>query len=191
MNRMERIIVLCSSSVLLAQTPFAVGTAFASTSEHHSSHGTMEKSKESKARKPLEDKQKAEVIQVFESNDALHSAFYDFDSKKVVSAAKNLSSAIENLSSAEIKKKLQYAKTKLDSFSEDQERKELDQNYHLVSMALIHILQSYDVGSSFNAFSCPMVKKKWVQNTTTKSKVQNPYAPDMKSCGSQDSNFSM
>lgn len=190
MNHTKKLIALCSSSFLLAQIPSATSIALASTSEHHSSHGKREKTDSSKNRKALEAKQKAEVIKVFEANDFLHSAFFDFDAKKVVSAAKALSAAIANLSSSEIKSKLQFAKTKLDSFANDNDREELDQNYHLVSMALIHVLQNYDVGSSFNAFSCPMVKKKWVQNTKVKSKVQNPYAPDMKSCGSQDSDFS-
>ena len=64
-----------------------------------------------------------------------------------------------------------------------------NQNYHLTSMALIHIVNTYDVGNEYNAYSCPMVKKKWLQNSKKMAKVHNPYAPNMPHCGGQDSNF--
>jgi hypothetical protein len=68
-------------------------------------------------------------------------------------------------------------------------REENNQNYHLVSMALIYIVNTYDVGPKYNAYSCPMVKKKWLQNSKKLAKIHNPYAPHMPHCGSQDTNF--
>lgn len=55
-------------------------------------------------------------------------------------------------------------------------------------MALIHIVNKYDLGSKYNAYSCPMVKKKWLQNSDKMAKVHNPYAAGMPHCGSQDTN---
>ena len=82
---------------------------------------------------------------------------------------------------------LTFSKTKLDQIKASNDREDNNQNYHLVSMALIHVVKEYDVGSKYNAYSCPMVKKKWLQNSKKISKVHNPYAPEMPHCGSQDS----
>ena len=48
------------------------------------------------------------------------------------------------------------------------------------------VVNTYDVGKKYNAYSCPMVKKKWVQNSKKMAKVHNPYAPNMPHCGSKD-----
>lgn len=42
-------------------------------------------------------------------------------------------------------------------------------------MALIHIINTYDVGENYNAYSCPMTNKKWVQNSKKLNMVSNPY----------------
>ena len=57
-----------------------------------------------------------------------------------------------------------------------------------VSKALVHIVRTYDVGK-YNAYSCPMVKKVWVQNSAKQDGVQNPYAPEMPACGTKDTSF--
>ena len=62
-----------------------------------------------------------------------------------------------------------------------------NENYHIVSSALIFVINKYDLGSEYNAYSCPMVKKKWIQNSKKMTKVHNPYAAGMPHCGSQDS----
>ena len=149
-------------------------------------HGKMKKNGK---RKILNDSAKKSVITVLEANEELHNSFFKYDGKKVESAAKKLKSAIDNVSDSEVSKLLKFSKTKLGEISSSKSRDDNNQNYHLVSMALIHIVNTYDVGTKYNTYSCPMVKKKWLQNSKKMAKVHNPYAPNMPHCGSQDTKY--
>ena len=59
----------------------------------------------------------------------------------------------------------------------------------MVSSALAHVLSKYDLGSDYNVYYCPMVRKKWIQNSTKHAGVKNPYAPEMPNCGRKESSF--
>jgi hypothetical protein len=107
----------------------------------------------------------------------------------VESNAMNLKKAIDAIEDKEVAKLLNFSKGKLKEIKASNDREVNNKNYHLVSMALIHIVNKYDVGSKYNAYSCPMVKKKWVQNSSKMAKVHNPYAPNMPHCGSKDSRY--
>ena len=50
-------------------------------------------------------------------------------------------------------------------------------------MALIYVINTYDISDDYAPFTCPMVKKKWIQNVKNKPQVRNPYAPEMPQCG--------
>ncbi len=132
---------------------------------------------------------KKEVVKVLELNEGLHASFFDYDGAKVEKAAKDLSNAIDKISDEKIKKLLTFSKTKLSEIKASNSTADNNQNYHLVSMALIHIINTYDVGEKYNAYSCPMVKKKWVQNSSKQDKVHNPYASNMPHCGQKDTKF--
>ena len=140
-------------------------------------------------RKTLGEDDKAQVVKALTSNEALHAAFFDYKPESVEQAAKALKKAIAEIKNPEIGKLLKFSQGKLDEIKASNERSKNDQAYHLVSMALIHVVNTYDLGESFNAYSCPMVKKKWVQNSSKQAKVHNPYAPDMPHCGSQDTQY--
>lgn len=144
---------------------------------------------ESKSRVKLNEKIKEELVAVLEANENLHNAFFEYNANQVQKAAKNLSGEISKISDAEISKLLNFSKGKLLEITASADREENNKNYHLVSMALIHIVNKYDVGMKYNAYSCPMVKKKWVQNSEKMDKVHNPYAPEMPHCGSKDSHY--
>ncbi len=159
------------------------------SSHDHSkmNHSKMDHSKMKKgSRKSLTEATKKSVVSVFEANEALHSSFFNYDAKKVETNAKKLKKAIESIEDNEITKLLSFSRTKLSEIKATADRESNNKNYNLVSMALIHIVNKYDVGSKYNAYSCPMVKKKWVQNSSKMAKVHNPYAPNMPHCGSQD-----
>lgn len=163
--------------------------SFASGTQDHSKmdHSKMDHSKMKKGnRKELTEAVRKSVVSVLEANDSLHSAFFKYDAKAVEAKAKALSSAIDSIEDDEISKLLKFSKSKLLEIKESSDRESNNKNYHLVSMALIHIVNKYDVGAKYNAYSCPMVKKKWVQNSAKMAKVHNPYAPNMPHCGSQD-----
>lgn len=151
-------------------------------------HSKMDHSKMKKGdRKSLSEAAKKSVISALEANEALHSSFFKYDAKAVESNAMKLKKAIDAIEDKEVAKLLNFSKTKLSEIKASNDRETNNKNYHLVSMALIHIVNKYDVGSRYNAYSCPMVKKKWVQNSSKMAKVHNPYAPNMPHCGSQDS----
>lgn len=139
----------------------------------------------SEERKKVSESDKKEIVSVLEANEELHSSFFKYNGKKVEAAAKNVNTKIAKISNKEVAKLLKFSSTKLDEIKADSKRDGNNQNYHLVSMALIHIVNTYDVGSKYSAYSCPMVKKKWVQNTSKMEKVHNPYAPYMPHCGSK------
>lgn len=162
--------------------------AHASTNEM-THHGTKTKLPHSKRTK-LSQTDTAELLQVFKRNEALHAAFYTYDAKKVALAARQMAEAMASVRNKELSQKMAFStKTLLGMSEPGKTREQLDQSYHLVSMALIHFLKNYDIGKDYDAYSCPMVKKKWVQNSTKVAKVNNPYAPDMPMCGSQDTKF--
>lgn len=136
-----------------------------------------------KEKENLSKKVRKEVVQVFKVNESLHSAFFKYDKEKVVKKAKKLSQAIDAISEPKVKKLLTFSQKKLGEITATASRKKNNENYHLVSMALIHVLNKFDLGEEYGAYSCPMVKKKWVQNKKVKKKVHNPYAPKMPHCG--------
>lgn len=130
---------------------------------------------------------KKEVLDIFKVNEELHQAFYENNAEKVEKKAQELQKEIGEINNEEIKKLLTFSQKKLAEIKASKNKEENDQTYHLVSMALIHIMSKYDIGDEYNAYSCPMVKKKWIQNSKKISKVHNPYMLDMPNCGSQDS----
>ena len=141
------------------------------------------------AREALNNKIKDELISVFKHNESLHQAFFNYNGKEVEQASRDLKKAVDGISKEEISKLLKFSSQKLSEINASKSRKENNQNYHLVSMALIHLINKYDLGSEYNAYSCPMVKKKWVQNSQKMVKVHNPYHSGMPHCGVQDTKF--
>ena len=142
-----------------------------------------------KERKKLDDKTKEAVLSVLKVNEELHASFFKYDGKKVEKNAKKLKSEIDKIKDKEILKLLSFSQKSLAEIKASKDRKQNNKTYNLVSMALIHVMNTYDLGSKYNAYSCPMVKKKWVQNSKKMARVHNPYAPEMPHCGSKDSDY--
>ncbi len=140
-------------------------------------------------RKSLQGDVKESVLSVFQANEDLHTAFFNYDGKKVEEEALKVKAAIDLIKDTEISNLLTFSKEKLAAIKASNTRDENNRSYHLVSMALIHIINQYDLGGHYNAYSCPMVKMKWVQNSKKIDEVYNPYAPGMAHCGSKDSNY--
>lgn len=140
-------------------------------------------------RKALNEDEKKQVLAVFEANEKLHQSFFKYDAKKVEEEAKNVAKAIDAIKNDEVKKLLTFSKGKLGEITSGSDRDKNNENYHLFSMAAIHVLKTYDIGKTYNGYGCPMVKKKWVQNSEKVSKVYNPYAPEMPHCGGMETHF--
>lgn len=150
-------------------------------------HGKMEKKEgKEKSKEKVSEQTKKNLRAVLKANENLHNAFFNYEGEKVEKAAKNLKAAMEEVKDPKIAKLLVFSKKKLGEIEASAKREANNQNYHLVSMALIHLVNTYDLGEEYKAYSCPMVQKKWIQNTAKKEKVHNPYAPSMPHCGGME-----
>lgn len=135
------------------------------------------------SKEAVDEKSRAEVLLVLEANEALHASFFKYNAKDVEANAKKTSAAISKISNKEIRKLLQNSSKMLDSIKSDADREANNVSYHQASMALIYVINKYDLGEKYSGYRCPMVKKKWVQNTEKMARVHNPYAPGMPHCG--------
>ena len=156
----------------------------------HGHHGKTNSQKASEGRKSLDSRLKGSLIELLKSNEALHEAFFGYDSKVLAQRAKALAGKISRIEDKKLKKVFKRSVKILLKIkaSEDKEK-----NYHyywLVNKSLVEVLKTYDLGSTYNVYYCPMLKKHWVQNSTKKNKVHNPYAGDyMPHCGFKESNY--
>jgi len=161
---------------------FVFSPAFAQEEKH--SHMSMKKEGMMAPRQALLEGEKQEVLNVLKANEPLRISFFRRDYSGAEKAAKDVINAIDKLSNQTIKATLAFAKGKLAQIGPAQSRKDNNQNYHLISMALLHIVGKYDVGNVYNGYYCPMEKKKWVQNSEKTMEAQNPFASDnMPNCG--------
>ena len=135
------------------------------------------------------DKNREEILAILQANEELHRAFFDYNPQSVKEKAKALQRAMDGVTSSEIKAKLAFSQKKLGEIIAGQSREENNQDYHLVSLALIYLINSHYNSGPYNAYSCSMVKMKWVQNSKKVAKVSNPYAPNMPNCGTKDTNY--
>ncbi len=168
-------------SVLVAMTS---GKTF---SMHHEQTKKAEIAKVE--RKKIDAKLKATLISVFEVNEALHSAFFTYNADLVDQGAKNLRDAILKIDDKKLKKHFKRTLVQLEKITKDQNQEKNNHQYNLVSKKLVQALGLYDLGDTYNVYSCPMVKKVWVQNSKKMAKVHNPYASYMPHCGTKDTNF--
>ncbi len=150
----------------------------------HKNHQSL-----SKARIQLPEKTKKDIIGALVANESLHLAFFDYKGVEVEKASAHLASQLEKIRDPKISKLMKFSKDQLSHMTAKKSKSENSESYHIVSMALIYLVNKYDIGSTYNAYSCPMVKKKWVQNSEKKAKVHNPYDSSMPHCGSQDTSY--
>jgi hypothetical protein len=61
--------------------------------------------------------------------------------------------------------------------------KENNKYYHFANVFLVQLINTYDFGKKYQAYYCPMVRKKWIQNISKIEKVHNPYDSSMPHCG--------
>lgn len=130
---------------------------------------------------------KNELDSVLSSYEKLHQSFFQYDAKSAQKIAGEMVATIAKIKNKDVVKLLEFSKKTLSEITESKSRDDNNQNLHLVSMALGHVINKYEVSGKYNVFYCPMIKKKWIQNTEKSSEVNNPYAPEMPHCGGQES----
>ena len=140
------------------------------------------------ARKKLSAEEQASVIEVLKKNDQLFNALLRKDGALIEKISQELSVLVSRSTTPTLKN----VKAQVSSLKGIKASAKIDENlkaYELFLNPLIKVVQEYDVGSKFNVFSCPMVKKSWVQDVTVNKDVKNVYAMDMLECGTQDTHF--
>lgn len=141
------------------------------------------------ARTPLKGADLKSVLRVLEINESLHKNFFEYKPTLVEEDAQRLEKAIVEVKNQKIKELLKEGLPELKKIKSKNNREANNMAYHKVSLGLIKLLEKYDPGKRYNAYSCPMVKKKWVQNSEEKLRVHNPYAPEMPHCGQRDTEY--
>tara|TARA_R110000868_G_scaffold411568_1_gene705398 strand:+ start:11704 stop:12186 length:483 start_codon:yes stop_codon:yes gene_type:complete len=141
------------------------------------------------ARAPLEPAVKKNVAEVLNANEELHASFFEYSNENVQKAAALVAKKIMAIKDKEISKLLKVSHDKLMEISKSSDEKANKEAFYVVSLGLANIVRKYDVGGKWNVYSCPMVKKSWVQDSAKNDNVRNPYAPEMPGCGSKNTSF--
>ncbi len=158
------------------------------TAQHSNDHDHDHDHKMSVARKPLKAAEKTAVTSILDKNDELFNAFLKKDNALVEKKAKALSEAASQAKMG-ILKDIQAQTGKLSTISGSKSHEANMEAYESFLKPLIKFVQTYEVDKKFNIFSCPMVKKSWIQDTSVNKDVQNIYAMEMLECGTQDTKF--
>ncbi len=141
------------------------------------------------ARSELKGEELKAILNILKINESLHDHFFDYKASLVEEDAKRLNLAISQLKNQKLKEIFKMAPTELTKIKADRDREENNISYHKASLEFVKLLEEYNPGVKYNSYSCPMVKKKWVQNSESKLRVHNPYAPEMPHCGQRDTDY--
>lgn len=134
-------------------------------------------------------KDQQSLLKVLESNESVHKDLFKYDFDKLNMSVNTLIKSIEAIENPAIKKLLKFSKENLKKALVSEDRETINQSYNLFSMALIHTTKEYKLKTDYAEFYCPMEKKKWIQNTSKVSEVQNPYAANMPNCGTKEASL--
>lgn len=183
---MSKLVQLAASSILVLFSLHATAGDHKHMKMDHSQKHSKKMMHDSGKKKTLSESDKKAVENLFVINEELHSSFFTYDAKKAEKTAAKLATAIDKIKNKEVQKALDLASKNLKSIKASASREDNNKKYHQVSMTLIDVLKTFELSSAYASYSCPMVKKKWVQNTNKMAKVHNPYAPEMPHCGGKD-----
>lgn len=150
---------------------------------HHDNHAKPEVKRLS-----LSGKDKPVLSEILAKNDLLFNSFLKKDKDLIEKHAKELSVLVSTADSS-IVKQVKAKVSSLNSIKSSNTNEDNLKAYESFLNPLISLVQQYDVGGKYNVFSCPMVKKSWIQDLKTNKDVRNVYAMDMLECGSQDTHF--
>lgn len=163
--------------------------AGAANAQHsHDDHDHGHDQKVSVARKSLNASEKAAMTNILNKNDELFNAFLKKDNALIEKTAKALAVVTSQYKMASFKD-IHAEASKLSSIKASKSREANLDIYEAFLQPLIKFVQTYEVDKKFNVFSCPMVKKAWLQDTSVNKDVRNVYAMEMLECGTQDTKF--
>lgn len=149
--------------------------------ENHTKHAEVK-------RQVLSSKDRSILLEILEKNDLLFNSFLKKDQDLIEKNAKELSVLLAKTDNS-IMKLVKEKASSLNGIKSSNKNEDNLKAYESFLNPLLALVQQYDVGGKYNVFSCPMVKKSWLQDLTTNKDVRNVYAMDMLECGSQDTHF--
>lgn len=153
------------------------------------SHGTHENhSKVTSKRVSLKLAQEKGVQNILKKNDELFNAFLKKDPQLVEKKAISLHQELMGSSVKVLQDTQKQAKSLLAIKASADNEKNLAA-YESFLQPLIALVKTHDVGSKFNIFYCPMIKKYWIQDTGVNPEVRNVFAMYMLECGTQETKF--
>ncbi len=123
------------------------------------------------------------LANVLKANDAVHSVFIKNDEQGFKMVWDGFEKALSQTRPDELKELITESKSassKLMTATSLDEKRKL---YGDVVKPIVLLLQKYGPIESYKVFTCPMVKKDWIQDIKVVSQVQNPYDPKMLKCG--------
>ncbi len=135
------------------------------------------------AKEAVDPKTKKLLIKSLETNEKLHESYFSYDVKKVVDVKKDLVKSLAKVEHKKIKPIIKNAIKYLKKIANSNSRDDNNKYYHFANVYLIRVINKFDLGEKYQAYYCPMVRKKWIQDISKKEKVHNPYDPTMPHCG--------
>lgn len=154
--------------------------------DHH--HGHAHHAQKSAQRKPLGEKDKKILTDALKINDQLFNALLAKDTKLIEKKSQEISDLFQGNKEA-IYKELTSKAGNLKKIKSSTKQEDALKAYEEFLKPLIKVVQEYDIENSYNVFSCPMVKKSWIQDVRVNKGVKNVFAPYMLECGTQDTHF--
>ncbi|MBE8355714.1 DUF3347 domain-containing protein, partial [Leptospira interrogans serovar Pomona] len=117
--------------------------------------------------------------QILVENESIHS-FLMKEEGKIPDTSKLIShiNALISLNGG-----LKSSAEKMKNFLQDKDTKDIEKFFQAYSSFSENLADSLRLAGGtgvFNRFYCPMINKTWVSHGT---KIQNPYAPEMRDCG--------
>lgn len=168
--------------LLLALSSFSV------LAQDHHHHGHGHENHKTTQRKALNEKDKKIISDALTINDQLFNALLAKDAKLIEKKSQEISALFQGNKDA-IFKELAPKASHLKTIKGSTKQEDALKAYEEFLKPLIKVVQEYDLESSYNVFSCPMVKKSWIQDVRVNKGVKNVFAPYMLECGTQDTHF--
>jgi hypothetical protein len=114
----------------------------------------------------------------------VHDAFFKRDLKTAQKFSSQLEKELSQIKEPEHTKLLAPVMKRVKSLRETKDVEEAHDDFHVISVGMLGVLDRAMPNKSYARYYCPMVKKYWIQNITESEKVMNPYASDtMPHCG--------
>lgn len=136
------------------------------------------------AKEKIAPKIAAQLKEILASNDVLHDKFYQYNAVEIEAQKDDVAKLIAKFNGHEqILDLLKKSSVPLSKISKSSTEAENKKQFSIFNSVIVRIISDYEVDDKYKAYYCPMVRKKWVQDTAKKAGVNNPYDASMPDCG--------